>query len=50
MKDIRDTYGQNYRDEEDIHYDMDNLMCEVLTELGYGDGVKVFRNEPKWYS
>lgn len=35
---------------EDVHIDADGLMCKLLTELGYGDGVEVFYNLPKWYS
>lgn len=37
-------------DEEATHKAMDNLMCEVLTELGYEDGVKVFKETYKWYA
>lgn len=37
-------------DNEDFHIDADDLMCELLTSLGYGDGIKVFQDTPKWYS
>ena len=37
-------------DKELTHDAMDNLMCEVLTELGYEDGVKVFQETDKWYA
>ncbi|WNF07463.1 hypothetical protein [Brevibacillus borstelensis] len=37
-------------DEEDAHIEADTLMLDVLTELGYGDGAKIFRNAPKWYA
>ena len=36
--------------EEYTHIYMDELMCELLRELGYGKGVDVFENTPKWYS
>lgn len=39
-----------YEREEVCHCEMDDLMCQVLTELGYGDGVKVFDETPKWYA
>lgn len=39
-----------YWDTEQIHIEMDNLMCEVLEDLGYGKGIKIFRDEPKWYA
>lgn len=32
------------------HIAMDNFMCDVLEELGYADGVKVFHNTNLWYS
>lgn len=37
-------------DEEDCHINMDRLMCELLAELGYADGVAVFKHTAKWYS
>lgn len=37
-------------DVEINHADMDELMCKVLEELGYGEGVEIFRNTYKWYS
>ena len=36
--------------EETMHEKADGLMCELLTELGYKDGVEVFYNMDKWYS
>lgn len=47
MKKIHDN-DKGY--EENWHADMDNLMCRVLTDLGYGDGVDVFYDTDKWYS
>ena len=38
------------RDPEGQHDEMDKLMCELLRELGYGDGVDVFERQEKWYS
>ena len=37
-------------DLEDTHVDADNLMCQLLTELGYGEGVALFKKMPKWYA
>lgn len=37
-------------DPEAAHHDMDDLMCEVLESLGYGEGVEIFRNTYKWYA
>lgn len=37
-------------DEEMVHIKMDDLLCEALSVLGYGDGVEVFNETGKWYS
>ena len=39
----------NKRDTAQDHSAADSLMCEVLTQLGYGDGVRVFEEADKWY-
>ena len=47
---MRNCVIDNYYDQEDMHIEMDNLMCDVLRMLGYGEGVKIFEDTPKWYS
>lgn len=37
-------------DAEEPHEEADDLMCEILTDLGYGEGVKVFEEMDKWYA
>ncbi len=37
-------------DTEGNHVNADELMCELLTALGYGEGVEIFKNMDKWYS
>ena len=37
-------------DEEADHVKADELMCQLLTSLGYGEGIKIFRDMDKWYS
>ena len=37
-------------DAEADHIKADELMCQLLTSLGYGEGVKIFRDMYKWYS
>lgn len=37
-------------DAEADHVKADELMCQLLTSLGYGEGVKIFRDMDKWYS
>ena len=49
-------YAQNIRrtdgrfDQEYAHRYMDRLMCDLLRELGYGEGVEIFEDTPKWYA
>jgi len=35
---------------EDRHIMADSLLCDVLIQLGYGDGVEVYENIDKCYS
>lgn len=37
-------------DREKCHVEADALLCKVLKQLGYGDGVKVFNDLGKWYA
>jgi hypothetical protein len=37
-------------DAETQHINMDDLLCETLIELGYGEGIKIFNNARKWYA
>lgn len=51
------TYEENGPDGKEDHFDAehfhgmaDNVLCNVLEELGYKDGVEVFRHAEKWYA
>ena len=35
---------------DDGHEKADELMCELLRELGYGEAVEIFEKMKKWYS
>jgi hypothetical protein len=37
-------------DPEAAHGKADDLMCEMLRSLGYGDGVNAFEAMDKWYA
>ena len=37
-------------DKEYGHMEADELMCDLLEELGYGEGVDIFRQMSKWYA
>ena len=45
---MRELSEMNYV--ESAHGPMDNLMCETLKALGYGEGVEIFENTDKWYA
>lgn len=47
MLQLKNDFGG---DEEAVHIYMDNLMCELLSMLGYGDGVEIFNKTDKWYA
>ena len=32
------------------HLAMDNLMCDLLRDLGYGDGIDIFEDSGRWYA
>lgn len=37
-------------DTEMDHCEADDLMCALLRSLGYGEGVDIFEEMPKWYA
>lgn len=47
MREALQRYGD---DEEIVHNIGDGLMCDLLRELGYGKGVDIFEDMPKWYA
>ena len=47
MKEIGEKYGG---DEEVCHGRADDLLCEILNDLGYNDIVEEFEKLPKWYA
>lgn len=47
---MREIAKQAEDDEEIGHHAADDLMCELLRELGYGEGIDIFESMPKWYA
>ena len=45
-----DVIQQNRGDCEGMHSETDNLMEELLIELGYGEMVKLIRDTTRWYA
>ena len=37
-------------DMEVCHRMMDQLMCEMLRNLGFEEGIDIFESTPKWYA
>jgi hypothetical protein len=37
-------------DTEAAHQRADNILCEILIDLGYADIVEAYDNVQKWYS
>lgn len=50
MLEIKDKYYEAETDEELCHEKMDELICALLRKLGYGKGVDIFEDTPKWYA
>ena len=42
-------YHPDY-EEHEAHVAADNLMMDLLTSLGYDEGVAIFRKAERWYS
>ena len=34
---------------EEAHIQADELMCQILTDLGYGEGIELFKRMEKYY-
>lgn len=47
MRRIKNEYRSDW---EKRHFLMDELMCKVLKELGYEEGVILYEITAKWYS
>ena len=42
---------EKYKGDQEIsHCVGDSIMEELLTALGYGEGVEIFERMPKWYA
>lgn len=39
-----------FHDREEDHVDADGLLCKALSELGYEEGVRIYKGMDKWYA
>jgi hypothetical protein len=49
MKALDESLSGDDGDEAACHVSADSMMLEILEKSGYGEGVEIFRNMPKWY-
>lgn len=47
MNEVKQRYED---DEETAHYLADEILCDLLINLGYAELVKVYDSVPKWYA
>lgn len=47
---MRKICSDHEDDEEVRHICMDDFMCEILNNLGYGEVVNIFEDTSKWYA
>ena len=41
---------EHYKDDRECrHVAMDRIMCDLLRELGYNEGIDIFAGTPKWW-
>jgi len=50
LKQMLELKAKRASDSEMLHIDADELLSDMLTELGYGEGVDVFDSMTKWYA
>lgn len=50
MAKIHKDYLIDREDEELCHIEMDNLIINMLVDLGYEDGAYIFEHTKKWYA
>jgi len=50
LKAIKTEYFFEKDDLETCHAKMDEVLCEILSSLGYDEGIRFFQNTPKWYA
>ena len=42
--------GIHQKDLEMSHVESDELLCKILREVGYGDGIDIYEKLEKWYA
>lgn len=47
---MRDIFPLIGYDKEAAHGEADSLMCDLLRQLDYDDGIDIFEHADKWYA
>ena len=43
--------SEDYADDPEIlHREADNLICQLLSDLGYGEGIDIYNKMDIWYA
>lgn len=50
MADAYRYWREVEHDQEYVHCIMDGIICDLLRDLGYSEGIDIFDNAPKWYA
>jgi hypothetical protein len=50
VKELKKLQAKSEDDAESAHVDADDVLCKLLTTLGYGDVVEEFNKVDRWYS
>lgn len=50
LNEMRTLVKMSKHDPEEAHYRADNILCEILDDLGYDEIVDIFNNIEKWYA
>lgn len=51
FKNKMELINEEYCDDNEAkHVCMDRLMCELLSSIGYEEGIDIFRDTDKWYA
>ena len=48
MLKLEEEFGSG-KDEEEFHIEADKLICQIMREFGYGEGINIFERNPIWY-
>lgn len=47
---MQEIKAERHDDPEVSHIAMDDEMCDLLRELGYGEGVDIIESTTRWYA